>query len=370
MLVDESVRESAEAIYFQWKQIHAEIGDFGIENSPSVLDRPNSEDSDALSVGGQDVAEGLFQSRAIVSTHKDIASERIDSTTDLTDRMSGLDVQGIQGQAHSFGRYRRDKVNVESSGRGKQPEKSTESSRSLIGSQLSFIDARPSLVNLEPEIGPLLQAPPPNWPRESANQWLAQRSKAQTTPDPTIAADLIGRDHVFLIDDSHSMRKHWADVAETVQLLCETLFNLKADNVVEVQFASRAEKRVSKSSKILRNLVERYRPREETGGSTDLGIALRRFLEEYQAKMSSRKGFKAVFHRNHKPLSLYILTDGLFSRLQDVKEAARQVLKQRELQRRLVPQIGLQFIRFGDDAEGTASLAELDQMTRKEELVE
>ena len=81
--------------------------------------------------------------------------------------------------------------------------------------------------------------PPPQWLRTDADQWLFDKlSRHARELDEAVGAELLRRDHVFLIDDSFLMRKYWKEVADIVHLLSEILFTLKADDKIEVVLVS------------------------------------------------------------------------------------------------------------------------------------
>lgn len=228
-----------------------------------------------------------------------------------------------------------------------------------------------SSASHEPSVAPTLapRPPPPNWRREEADTWLGDRkaSKAQV-PDISKADQLVGRDHVFFIDNSFSMRSHWKHVAETVELLSEILFSVKADDQIDILLVSLADGSTrKKKSKDLREFVLSKTPPEVEGRTLNPEFALDRFLSAYIERLASKSAIPWNRTKDRKPLSIYLLTDGRYLSKANLMNPIKKWLAARDQMRKDKHFVGLQLIQCGDDAEGRVRLQELDNYFREEQ---
>ena len=100
-----------------------------------------------------------------------------------------------------------------------------------------------------------------------------------------------------------------------------------------------------------------------------IDLRLDQILRKYQADLERQKERKSKnsFWSNHKdvkPLSLYVFTDGAWEGCDAVAPIEAMIEKQTELK---LPrtQVGIQFIRFGEDPRGKVKLQYLDSGLRK-----
>ncbi len=93
----------------------------------------------------------------------------------------------------------------------------------------------------------------------------------------------------------------------------------------------------------------------EPYGVTDISIRLRTILDRYNTELLQKAdgGTKA------RPLNLYILTDGVWQPYCDAETPIKRLVRtllQLKLDR---AQVGIQFIRFGEDEEGILRMEKL-----------
>ena len=219
---------------------------------------------------------------------------------------------------------------------------------------------------------------PPDWPRGTADSWLQKRignNYTEKVPDPAISQELVGRDHVFMIDNSCTMHHHWSEVTQLVRLLSEILFARGADDKIEVMLVSGTEndgkpkdgERSGKTSRGLRDFVEGRLPPETHTRRLNVGLALDRFLTGYQDRIS-KKGLFSKLQKDPKPLSLYILTDGRYQKESDLKSPIEKMVNKLNALGKPKNDVGIQFIQLGDHRRGSERLADLDTFSREKGL--
>ena len=100
--------------------------------------------------------------------------------------------------------------------------------------------------------------------------------------------------------------------------------------------------------------------------SSNINIRLGKILEEYQAKLERQKERRnALFPpKPVKPLSLYVFTDAAWPNCDAVAPVEAMIEKQKQLGLKK-EQVGIQFIRFGNDPTGIKRLEYLDSGLRK-----
>jgi hypothetical protein len=186
-------------------------------------------------------------------------------------------------------------------------------------------------------------------------------------PSPASAVALVDFQQVFLIDDSASMTNHWQELTGLVGVLAYIVKSADPDGIdMFYTISPKSVKRATDSSTLMKS-VQRTRPQ----GISDIGIGLNSILGPYNLKLERRFGSPTVAAsalEDIRPLSLYVLTDGVWQPDSDaetpIKELVRTLLKQRKLNKK---QVGIQFIRFGNNPAGIAKLEYLDdKVTIKE----
>lgn len=133
---------------------------------------------------------------------------------------------------------------------------------------------------------------------------------------------------------------------------------------IEIRFANNSSKRMkNKNRSPLLHYLENTRP----SGLTDISCTLCEILDEYDWSFSQKKGGLALLWNKGKKeremkwgLDIFVFTDGAWSGgdscLENVAESIKKLIA------RGVPprKIGIQFVQFGNDPEGTQRLEILD----------
>jgi hypothetical protein len=157
------------------------------------------------------------------------------------------------------------------------------------------------------------------------------------------------------------MRPYWDEVSSVLHVLAYMLKGCDDDGM-DLHFTISNKKYKSRNST---GIVQQIRGKE-LRGTSDLGSRLSTILHEYQTSLRQPSQNRlSVFSRPKakvkKPLSVYILTDAVWQPYSDAAEPIESLvgtLKELGFPR---TQVGIQFIHFGSDLEGTQKLAYLDQ---------
>lgn len=178
--------------------------------------------------------------------------------------------------------------------------------------------------------------------------------------------NLNGRDHLFLVDDSDSMGKHWSDVRRLLKALA-WLVSRDDDNGMELRFLISNKKCTSKDPT---KLVDHLGKTERLGKS-NINERLGEVLEDYcdswdtwkkSQERSSMKLYQTLFQIGRKPkkLSVYVLTDGIWQPKSDAADSIRPMIDRLEEWKVPSNRVGIQFIRFGDNPDSIQKLNRLD----------
>jgi hypothetical protein len=162
------------------------------------------------------------------------------------------------------------------------------------------------------------------------------------------------------VDDAASMRPYWHNVKSVLRVLAYMLKSCD-DNGMDLYFTIATTRCNSKTST---GLVQ-HLSGKALKGTSDIGSRLSTILHEYQTSLrqpiSPRWfGFVQAKQGTVKPLNVYILTDAIWQPQSDAVEPITALIK--TLQELNYPrkQVGIQFIRFGNDPEGIKKLEHLD----------
>ena len=159
------------------------------------------------------------------------------------------------------------------------------------------------------------------------------------------------------------MKPHWQVMSELCRYLMWTVKKYDKRGV-DLHFTVSNEKHINskKSRKLASHLVNKPRP-----AGCDMGARLGKILDVYADTMrnyrnarAGRKKRASIEKGSLKELSVYVLTDGLWQEQSDVKgpiEALVATMIELKYPRR---QVGIQFIRFGDDPRAIEKLRCLD----------
>ena len=167
---------------------------------------------------------------------------------------------------------------------------------------------------------------------------------------------------VFILDNTESMKVHRKTIIDIIELLPYMLKNSDPDGI-DMHFTKSS--RQLKSKKKTKALIEAVKE-ERFVGTSNIAILLNQIFEDYKAKLSSgpqpsHSFFRRTYTtRRPRPLNVYTLTDGMWEPRCDIEPIIRALVM--NLRERGLPkdQIGIQFIRFGDEREGKEKLEHLD----------
>ena len=150
------------------------------------------------------------------------------------------------------------------------------------------------------------------------------------------------------------MVSHWPKVNETFKALSYIVKETDKDGI-DLYFTNSDTfyKNIKKTSKLL-PIVEGHKQRDNS--TTDINFRLTKILDPYKTNLENRRWFRS----EPKPLSLYILTDGMWEAECTAVEPIRDAVRKLDDLRRGDTQIGIQFISFGDNPIGLERLVHLD----------
>jgi tetratricopeptide (TPR) repeat protein len=195
---------------------------------------------------------------------------------------------------------------------------------------------------------------------EDAKLWRRDKKKTPRNADALVGGYLLNRlnsrNHVFIIDNSISMRKHWDEAQKLIPTLAYIAKQVDVDGI-EVYFTNSQAKKIRKSATDLERLIIETVPH----GDEDVGSVLQSVLHEFES------GLKSESLTLTRPKSsrggrgaIYIFTDAHLLRKDDIGSTIEQfaeTCKQFGVKRQ---QVGIQFISFGNDPESLAKLRHID----------
>jgi hypothetical protein len=166
---------------------------------------------------------------------------------------------------------------------------------------------------------------------------------------------------IFLIDDSETMRPHWSNVKRAFEALAYLVKKSDYDGI-DLRFTNHvAVERSAKHRKPLIATLNGIQP----GGKCDIGLTFGRIIHgiDLENKSQAKKGTLSRHLQRKKKwgTSIYVLTDGMWEEesnwLRGMVDPLRKLID-RDVQN---GQVGVQFIQFGNDPDGTARLKTLDE---------
>ncbi|KAL9612988.1 MAG: hypothetical protein Q9167_002465 [Letrouitia subvulpina] len=169
------------------------------------------------------------------------------------------------------------------------------------------------------------------------------------------------RDHIFVIDNTESMRAYRRDVLSVVSLLAYMLKDLDP-NGLDVCFTQSRQKVHSGKSTALSAAVSQV----NFQGQSDMRTCLSRIFHEHKNKFGTTIAPSGSWYRRPippttpKPLSFYILTDGNWQP-NEVGPIIMDLVNKMQSKGLLKDHVGIQFIRFGENQQGIARLNHLDR---------
>ncbi|KAL8706255.1 MAG: hypothetical protein Q9201_000692 [Fulgogasparrea decipioides] len=172
---------------------------------------------------------------------------------------------------------------------------------------------------------------------------------------------LVNRDHAFLIDDSASMRSHNEKVRNVLELL-SSLTERYDPNGLDLYFTTHYKNYRPSSNREVLKIFDEHPPR----GLPDMRARFASIIEPYQARFGKRNIVSRLLRRSSTPsrgprrLSLYVLTDGVWDPECNLITEIKALVASLQKEAMANKYIGIQFIRFGEDAEGRKRLETLD----------
>jgi len=206
--------------------------------------------------------------------------------------------------------------------------------------------------------------PPPSYPvdqallwreqikREHRFPWHREKKRVPLVKDSSYLQELEKRDHVIVIDDSKYMKDHRDHLTKLTDLLVYILKQYDP-NGVEMRLSVSGKSDISRNSTALVKLLGQGSFKE----TCNMSYVLHQILNPYQDKV--RQGWRPL------PMNIYILTDGIWQPNCDVEDQIKLFVKFLKDSGFGPYQVGIQFIRFGEDPDGTRRLEELDKLKKR-----
>lgn len=152
------------------------------------------------------------------------------------------------------------------------------------------------------------------------------------------------------------MRPHKADVADMVGLLAWILKDFDPDGI-ELRLAVADQGFNSKNSSSLVDSLTR----STFQATCNMAHCLGRIFEEYKERIRQHApGFPA------RPMNIYVLTNGIWQHRCEVEEQITDFVRFLIANRANRRQVGIQFVRFGEDEVGKARLRALDTLKQRD----
>jgi hypothetical protein len=151
------------------------------------------------------------------------------------------------------------------------------------------------------------------------------------------------------------MTQYWDNVVKTFEALSYIVKETDKDGL-DLHFTISGT--TMKGEKTTRDLVSSVKAHiRRDGAASDIRLRLTSILESYSQKLEEKK---RLWKRAPKPLSLYILTDGVWEESSSAEEPITNVVRILHELRKSSTQIGIQLISFGTDEASLAKLRYLD----------
>ncbi|TAQ87663.1 hypothetical protein B7494_g4008 [Chlorociboria aeruginascens] len=137
-------------------------------------------------------------------------------------------------------------------------------------------------------------------------EWKRNRKEKKSRsrfPHPDVLNRVEQRDHVFLLDDSASMRPHWLEVSKVFEALCCTLKSITPDEIGLFFTNSKENGREKATAKLLIKVRS-----QNPAGITSSLARLENIITDCTVRQSILRQVKSK--NSIRPVSVYILTDG------------------------------------------------------------
>ncbi|OAG07882.1 uncharacterized protein CC84DRAFT_1173477 [Paraphaeosphaeria sporulosa] len=198
---------------------------------------------------------------------------------------------------------------------------------------------------------------------QEVEQWVKRTESYSRTPllqGYHSLKPLNGRDHVFLFDDSGSMKDHWPAALRVFSTLGYIVKRKDPDGMEIRTTMDTSFKKLSKHRKPLLNALSSVGLR--LGGQCDIGrtlSAILRDLHHEEKKSPTWTGFR--WRKEKWGVNIYILTDGIWEEGDEWLPAIVDSINKLIESGMRKGQLGIQFIQFGSDPVGTERLRMLDE---------
>jgi hypothetical protein len=153
------------------------------------------------------------------------------------------------------------------------------------------------------------------------------------------------------------MNKHWDNVVKVFETLSYMVKEVDPDGF-DVWFTG--------PSKPMKNCKNTSGPvqaveYQKKQGTTDINLKLEKIFEGYLDDLKKpRTGFLGIKSKPAKPLSLYVLTDGMWEKNCSPRQLIETFVQQLVDLGKVKGKVGIQFISFGQDAVGLDHMELLD----------
>ncbi|EPE29987.1 Protein kinase-like (PK-like) [Glarea lozoyensis ATCC 20868] len=179
-------------------------------------------------------------------------------------------------------------------------------------------------------------------------------------PGSWLLQELKERDHVFILDDTWTMRKQWSNLTPVFGALAYMVKTVDPDGL-DLHFTMSNRLFHGTQTSVLVNQVRGH----QCQGSSNMGHRLTTIMATYKAQLRDQYNFRQghlddATKEYVRPVNYYIFTDGRWDPGCEPDSAIKELT---ELMVELdveENQVGIQFISFGNDKAGLANLKRLD----------
>ncbi|KAL8896162.1 MAG: hypothetical protein Q9207_007843 [Kuettlingeria erythrocarpa] len=206
------------------------------------------------------------------------------------------------------------------------------------------------------------QSSRPTLSLEEGQRWKEKKKRGEhpILPGSENLASLNQRDHIFLVDNSETMRQYKTQIAGVASLLAYIVKD-SDDDGLDIHFTQSVYQTNSKKSTGISSAIHQqpYRGIPDMRGR--LGSILQEHINRFGALVSpSRSRFgRQRSPQPQKRLSFYVLTDAKWQP-GDVGKVIKDLVQRMKAKGLPKEHVGIQFIRFGDDPASIDKLDELD----------
>ena len=166
---------------------------------------------------------------------------------------------------------------------------------------------------------------------------------------------------VFLIDNANTMEQYRDKVRDVLELL--TYITIMHDpNGIDLYFSNSSDKRRPKTNAdVLKKFDKTPPPKSDF---LDFKVVFNNIIGEYQRQLGKKHLLRSWFSSHPeigpRKLSLYVLTDGVWQSECDLSITIKTLVAKLKEHGLVHDQVGIQFIRFGNDSREGGRLQFLD----------